>query len=878
MFRRFALTFLIPCCAALGFASLSLAQYTNDWMYHYHTPLPTSNNSGNAIAVDATGNTYVAMSSFRAGTNNDYAVTKYRPDGSTEWVARYDSPGHGNDSPHGIAVDSAGYVVVTGWSDYNNTNDFDGVTVGLSPTGIQRWVLRHRGTGNNWEGMEKVVMDSQGSAYVVGLLDNFGTGSDIYTIKILRSGVIAWGATYNNTQQNSADEGADIAIAPGTGDVYVTGGSYRGSGQADIITIKYNPTGQQQWVKTYNGPGNDFDAGTRIAVDFFGAVWVVGESTGAGTGRDYAVLAYGSNGIGGLMARYSGPGNGRDAPTGLAVDMSENAYVTGYSLAADGKYDIATVRVSPNAFIVWTQRYRAPSGNNSYGSDLALDQNRNAIVVGSQDGIGSNQDYIALKYDTGGNPIYQVDYNGPGNAVDAARAVALDADGNAFITGGSRTTATNFDCVTMKLDTAGNRLWLSRYEGYLAQDSEARALAVDQYGNAYGTGITGPISNANMGIFKVSTYGVPAWQIFYDGTSHLGDGGLGLALDASANVFVAGYQSRTGASTDWIMAKYDTNGVQQFFQTLGGSGRDESYRVVVDAKGNAYYAGITTQAGTNQDLFITKKDPVGNTVWSNTWAGAGGSYEYLNAMALDASGNVYLAGGSTTVNEDYVLVKFDASGAFVWSQTYDWGGSDEALDLKIDPAGNPVMTGVASRDGKVADAGTLKYDPDGNLLWAARFDGTAQGFDVGSALVVDSLGRIFVAGSTASTGTSDDILVLCYDSKGNVLWSDTYAGPVDSDFGSAICIDSHGLIYVAGSSNGGNTSYDLVVLKYAATGRRWWETRIATYGQEQASSIACDRYGNLTVAGGLYNVDTGWEFALWHWKYGPFQGGGGDID
>ena len=115
-----------------------------------------------------------------------------------------------------------------------------------------------------------------------------------------------WVERYNGSG-NSNDEAHSIVV-DGSGNVYATGWGWTAQG-LDYITIKYNSSGVQQWVQTYNGPGNSLDETSSIAVDGSGNVYVTGRSTGSGTDYDYATIKYSSSGVQQWVQRYNGYAN-----------------------------------------------------------------------------------------------------------------------------------------------------------------------------------------------------------------------------------------------------------------------------------------------------------------------------------------------------------------------------------------------------------------------------------------------------------------------------------------------------------------------------------------------------------------------------------------
>lgn len=102
----------------------------------------------------------------------------------------------------------------------------------------------------------------------------------------------------------------------------------------------------QEWVARYNGPGNSGEFANSLAVDGSGNVYVTGYSTGSGTSVDYATIKYNSSGVQQWVARYNGPGNGIDEASSIAVDGSDNVYVTGRSEGLGTTWDYATIKYS----------------------------------------------------------------------------------------------------------------------------------------------------------------------------------------------------------------------------------------------------------------------------------------------------------------------------------------------------------------------------------------------------------------------------------------------------------------------------------------------------------------------------------------------------
>jgi len=182
-----------------------------------------------------------------------------------------------------------------------------------------------------------------------------------------------------------------VAVSGGT--VAVTGSSQNAGPGAtfDYATVAYDAaTGHQQWAMRYNGTGNNSDQASSAAISG-GTVYVTGKSTGAGTGLDYATVAYSAaNGHQQWVARYNDPGNGTDIATSLAVNPANGTvYVTGQSQPGE---DYATVAyTATNGTQKWAKRH---TGSELYSSSVAVSPTTGTVFVTGM----TLQDYITIAY------------------------------------------------------------------------------------------------------------------------------------------------------------------------------------------------------------------------------------------------------------------------------------------------------------------------------------------------------------------------------------------------------------------------------------------------------------------------------------------------
>jgi len=420
------------------------------------------------------------------------------------------------------------------------------------------------------------------------------------------------------------------------------------------------------------------------------------------------------------VRRYNGPGNGEDGALAIAVDGSGNVYVTGYDYGSGTSYDYATIKYDPAGNQLWVKRYNGPGNSYDGATAIALDGSGNVYVTGESYGSGTFTDYATIKYDPSGNQLWVKTYNGPGNGSDEAYAIAVDGSGNVYVTGRSESSsAAGSDYATVKYDSLGNQLWVQIYNGPGNDYDEAYAIAVDGSGNVYVTGYSyGSGTSSDYATIKYYPNGDTAWVRRYNGPGNSFDEAYAIAVDGSGNVYVTGYSWGSGTSYDYATIKYDPAGNQLWVQRYNGPGnsQDRAYAIAVDGSGNVYVAGYSYGSGTDDDYATIKYDPAGTQLWVKRYNGPGNSYDIAYAIALDGSGNVYVTGQSkgSGTSYDYATIKYDPAGNQLWVKRYNGpiNHDDLACAIAVDASGNVYVTGSSTDSVGLYDYATVKYCQD----------------------------------------------------------------------------------------------------------------------------------------------------------------------
>lgn len=405
-----------------------------------------------------------------------------------------------------------------------------------------------------------IAIDVAGNVYVTGFSDSGFTSPDYLTVKYNSAGVQQWVARYNGPG-NDEDYATAIAV-DAQGSVYVTGASYDTASFLDMTTIKYNATGTRLWVQRYNGPDNDDDGGVAIAIDHLGNPSVTGVSFGEETYADIVTVKYFTGGTIDWVRRYDGPGMDDDVPAAITTDVNGHVYVTGYAFSLDNFLDIVTIKYRPGGSIVWTRLYDGPEHDEDGGTAIAIDAAGNVYVAGYSSAIGGTLlfDYATLKYNLDGVLLWDRVYNGPGLDDDVPSAIGVDGAGNVFVTGRSFGLGTFDDFATVKYSASGVEQWVARYDGDAHDDDAATAMVVDPLsGGVFVTGYSYDATGfSDYVTIHYAGNGTRMWVERYDGTASDDDEPAAMRLDAARNLFVTGTSVGLSGDSEYRTLQYRT--------------------------------------------------------------------------------------------------------------------------------------------------------------------------------------------------------------------------------------------------------------------------------------------------------------------------------
>lgn len=420
---------------------------------------------------------------------------------------------------------------------------------------------------------------------------------------------------------------------------------------------------QQEWAAHYPGPGTVTTDANRLALDGSGGVYMAGTDSNV----RYLLVRYDRNGRQLWAVHYVGPGGTSytyDVLSGLAVDASGNACVTGSSLGRTGAYDCATIKYDGEGHPLWVHRFDGPVHANDGGADLALDESGQVYVTGSSTGFGSALDYATFKLSAAGDPLWVARYTGPGTQDDSPVDVVVDASGCVYVTGNSLGTGVGTDYVTIKYDASGKELWVARYNGPDNYYDTATKLAVDNRGYVYVTGYSYRFASmTDYTTIKYNTNGAVLWVARYNGPGNRGDYAIDLAVDNSGNVYVSGDSWGLGSAfSDYATIKYDPDGREIWVARYNGPGNsyDSASALALDDAGHCFVTGSSEGPGSPYDIATIQYDPNGQPLWLARFDAPGKTNDSPTSLVLDSAGNVMVCGISAGYRPgyDYLTLKY----------------------------------------------------------------------------------------------------------------------------------------------------------------------------------------------------------------------------
>jgi hypothetical protein len=713
----------------------------------------------------------------------------------------------GNIYGYKTAVDASGNTLVAGYFSgkvvVGNTTLISAgiynIFVGkLDATGNWLWVT-HAG-GSLYDLATDVTVDASGNIFVTGVswaaTTQFGSinltvnGRNTFVAKLDRDGNWLWVKASTSNYDDGRSSGFGI-VTDASGNVIVTGrtGGTVNFGSTTITVIgnwdngyvaKLDADGNWLWAKGFGGTAQD--GGNDVAVDDSGNIFLTGSFTTSASFGNIWVTEGESSNVNMFVAELTGSGSwswvegiggaGIDQGQSVAVDASGNIFALGtYTgtvgfggthLTSVGSEDIAVLKLSNSGKWLWAKS--AGGSNSDQAGAIALDAKGNALLTGTFTGsINFGSTNLISSGNTDNLAVAKISSDGTWswarNASGSGSGLAVDASGNAVVTG-TFTGSTTYGSTTLASNDNTTTL-------FVAKTNATSWLWATQADTGASTDITATVADTSGNTLIVGSF---------SGIASFGNSTLASAGESD------GFVAKRDASGNWLWAK-----------KLGGTARDRTTSVALDASGNILLTGsfsgtasfgtttLSSTAPYGTQLFVAKLNATGNWLWTRAPTGVDASFEGSGSVATDGSGNILLTGGfsgtasfgttsltSTTQYGTQLFVsKLDATGNWLWAKAATGAGEAQGRDIKLDRSGNALVTGyftgtasfgntnLSSNDQYTYNVFVTKLDAAGSWLWAKGASSSTHVQGVGVAL--DTVDNVLVTGSfngTASFGST----------------------------------------------------------------------------------------------------------------------------
>jgi hypothetical protein len=813
------------------------AKGVETWLAAYDGPDKQAD-TGDAVAVDDTGNTYVAGTSDSLSSGKNIVLIKYSPTGGVLWVKIYNGPGSSgggkDDQAVAIDIDDQGFVYLLGTSDAETCREV--VVLRYRPDGTLDWEKRYHGPATilaNQSASADAMQLADNAVYVsAGAYDDHG--SVLVLLKYTQTGDLQWDRYY------AAASPAYMAVAP-DGSIYQAGNVYTPTEQDDIAVIKYDSSGNLSWDKIYKGSDHLLDRVAGLQADSQGNVLVVGtveRLANSGTATDAALIKYDPGGAK-LWDR-------------LIVDPNQHNYLEVFGFAADSAGSSYLFTTGMYIF-----RYES-NGNQAWmiHSDELTDQS--VLKIGPEQYLYITSAHGVMKFGPLGNLLLSYEHGTPFPINELQPTdFAFGPDGNIAITGRYQDPDTNSqDVLTIKYP--GNPgIYLTMDDVFMSEGSRSSDDHAASFIVRLSKSLPYPVSfkfhtvdiSAHAGSDYVATEGwgaideghlwTPVYIPIVPDTNSEPDKQFQIMITSAYDVAIVDDRATATILDD----DYDLVAWSKSISTPGSENYD-TFDLQTDSQGNGYI---------KYGIGISSFGPSGILRWNKTFPGE------THWMQLDAQDNLYQTGEDSS--KKLVITKLDNSGNIVWERFYSdpMQGDHSGIRTALDVQGNVYVAGIVPYQTKpdpLYDTILLKYSQAGDLLWERRLHVPDTGNVAPVALFVDSAGNITLVGNAVDPVYYG--IVAKYTTNGDQLWVETYRNTAYSWTGFYNAqYDAVGDLYLAfgGSTWSTNTRYFSIII-VNARGEKIWEQPcgfVPCGSFQDLRGFRIDPFGNLveSIADGL---------------------------
>lgn len=488
----------------------------------------------------------------------------------------------------------------------------------------------------------------------------------------------------------------------------------------------------------------------------------------------------------------------------------------------------------------WLRTFTAQAKSSDRISKILVDSNDDILIGGYASRERGYPDAFVMKRNAQGDTLWQYYYDSGSKGEDYVLDMVMDASNNIYLTGKSQPTFSgNFDCFTVKLNSAGAQQWVSRYAAGVNTQSFGNAITVDGSGNVYVAGCVDPPSaGLNWLVIKYNAAGAQQWVDVFNGPGNSDDEALDIVVAPNGNATACGYVYDITANgfINAYVKQYDVNGGTVWTDTYTNPAfnlADRLRGLAYNTAGNLFVCGETGNSSNSKlDVLVMSYNPAGVRQWETIYTDSTSSNdEYLLGNTFDDLGNVYVV-GTDYANGFITRVNFDGSQGWrrKWTGPLPFG-NDVLFSVAIDNNGGVYTSGRCIYpgadyygNGGLTNMIITKYSEAGDSLWTYRVADSTDA-SMGIAIATKN-GKVYGGGFKTDTAYTDENLhVIALDTAGNSLYEWNHNGQGFAiTHGQLVRTDAADNVYCAATIDRlYNEGRDVVVVKYNPAGNLLWE-------------------------------------------------------
>lgn len=694
---------------------------------------------GMQIAFDNSGDIIVSGLKWN-GNDMDIRVIKYSSEGNKLWESTFDNGTDGLEIPNAMVTGTDDSIYITGitWSG----SSVDYLTLKYNSNGVEQWhVSENPGGSETWNESTAIAVDANNNVVVTGYSPNTEGWLNYHTIKYNMQGIKLWeqGYNYENTDPDNASSVTNSVpkaiTTDAEGNIYITGAFdtvlYR------IGTIKYNATGEQQWIQTYKSD-SEITQGWNIALKN-NKIYVEGSHLGGFSDDGTVLISYNTDGTQNWITETSDlidTANGK-----MSFDTEGNIIVSANGMTPgteEWQQDVAAraYKYSPDgallgqaAFVISTADGTASMGEMA---GAGIDEDGNVYFTVNSIYSADGPVFETVKSSFGSDSpetIWNAIYTNLGSPGASMLNSFADANGNTFSTGSYYEFSNgmlNANYFVVKHNSQGNIAWNVVFNAENGNAAEGIIGRADAEGNTYVCLLPGfEVYPPSLKIIKLSPEGTQLWATeteLYNPAVYV------LEPQTDGSVYIGGtaYENEDSQTASFLGIKLNSEGTQEWKTYMQGIAGNNIFGITAGKVDNNGRLLLTGRHGSGNfmaqevNLTAVQFNADGSPGWITPVTVEGGLSSGTD-MYIDTDDNIYINGYTQnydTYYEDMLTAKISAAGEVLWYHTFgDENKNERSYTLKPFSNGDIGVIGYSLAENGDIHNTLIKYDQNGNLLW-----------------------------------------------------------------------------------------------------------------------------------------------------------------